>query len=183
MWLFGYGSLLFKQGFPFAERRSCFIVGYRRLFWQASSDHRGTPEQPGRVVTLRPFASVRCWGAAFFVDSKDEAAVRSQLDVREKNGYQRLILPLYQAEAQSAFADGECYIAAPGNAHDLGCAPLPDIANQIVKAEGPSGKNREYVYRLAEALRADKLEDPHVFRLEALVRSLDEKSASLTTGQ
>ena len=170
MWIFGYGSLLFKQGFDFVERRTCFIQGYRRLFWQGSSDHRGVPGSPGRVVTLRPFADARCWGAAFQIKSDDRDRVVAALDHREKGGYQRLEVAVFERNATTPFATAVCYVAEPGNSEDLGCAPLPQIAAQVATAVGPSGSNIDYVLQLAEALRAMGVEDRHVFRLDELLR-------------
>lgn len=52
LWVLGYGSLMFKPP-PFAKYKLIgYLNGYIRRFYQSSSDHRGTPDSPGRVVTL-----------------------------------------------------------------------------------------------------------------------------------
>lgn len=53
-----------------------------------------------------------------------------------------------------------------------GAPPLPDLAAQIAGASGLSGPNHEYLYRLADGLRAMHVRDAHVFELERLVRAL-----------
>jgi cation transport protein ChaC len=52
-WIFGYGSLMWKPGFPFVERRKAHLPGYRRAFCRYSFRHRGTPQRPGLVIGLR----------------------------------------------------------------------------------------------------------------------------------
>ncbi|CAH6721749.1 glutathione-specific gamma-glutamylcyclotransferase [[Candida] jaroonii] len=52
MWIIGYGSLIFKPPPIYSFKVTGYLEGYIRRFWQSSSDHRGTPESPGRVVTL-----------------------------------------------------------------------------------------------------------------------------------
>lgn len=58
-YIFGFGSLITHPGFDYSERvQPCYIRGWRRVFHQGSTDHRGVPEAPGRTVTLE-----RCEGA------------------------------------------------------------------------------------------------------------------------
>ncbi|KAE9417783.1 hypothetical protein Angca_003244, partial [Angiostrongylus cantonensis] len=87
MWIFGYGSLLWNPNFPFTQKIPGVVSGYARRFWQLSPDHRGTPEKPGRTVTLVPDANSVCWGIAFKVAEENVHATREYLDTREKAGY------------------------------------------------------------------------------------------------
>jgi glutathione-specific gamma-glutamylcyclotransferase len=165
VWVFGYGSLIWRADFPFAERRRASIEGWSRRFWQGSHDHRGVPAAPGRVVTLVEEPTSRCHGVAYLIDH----AVFDHLDHREKNGYQRIEVSLAFDDASVA---GIVYVAAHDNHAFLGPAPAQQIAAQILASHGPSGSNVDYLYRLADALRELDVVDPHVFELESLVRDL-----------
>jgi cation transport protein ChaC len=164
VWLFGYGSLIFKADFPFLERRPASINGWTRRFWQGSHDHRGTETAPGRVATLVPEAGAVCHGMAYLITPE----VFGHLDHREKNGYLRLATDIH-------FEDGSCaeglvYIATAENAAFLGAASERDIARQIASAHGPSGPNKDYLMDLAQALREMDKEDAHVFEIERFLR-------------
>jgi cation transport protein ChaC len=167
VWLFGYGSLIFKADFPFIERRPASIANWSRRFWQGSHDHRGTPDAPGRVVTLVPDPGASCPGMAYLITPQ----VFAHLDHREKNGYLRLATDIVFDDG-GATAEGLVYIATADNAAFLGEASELDIARQIAAAQGPSGPNRDYLLDLAHALRELGKEDAHVFAIEAHLRSL-----------
>lgn len=164
-WVFGYGSLIWKQDFAYVESRPGRISGWARRFWQGSHDHRGVAEDPGRVVTVVPARGRRCVGRAFLV----EPGVLHHLDHREKNGYERIPVDI---EFADRVVDGLVYRAAEGNPAHLGPAPLSEMAEQINRCVGPSGSNRQYVLELARALRELGAHDPHVFALASRVLQL-----------
>lgn len=163
-WVFGYGSLIYKVDFPYLEREVAAIEGWQRRFWQGSHDHRGTPEAPGRVVTLVPAAGVICKGVAYRVGHE----VFEHLDHREKNGYERHAITMSLVAARRQVG-GILYVARSDNHAYLGPAPLPELAAHIARSAGPSGSNRDYVLALADALRELGDPDPHVLALEALL--------------
>ncbi|XP_025012160.2 gamma-glutamylcyclotransferase 2-3 isoform X4 [Ricinus communis] len=141
MCVFGYGSLIWKAGFNYDDRLVGFIKGYRRVFYQGSTDHRGTPEYPGRTVTLLPADGEVC----------DPAATTPAVS--------RVMV----------------YIGSEDKKHNknyLGPAPLEDIAKQIIRAEGPSGPNRDYLFHLETALLQIGCKDKHVMDLANEVRRM-----------
>lgn len=178
VWLFGYGSLIYKVDFPYLEKRPAYIEGWQRQFWQGSHDHRGTPDAPGRVLTLIKTPGAICVGMAYAVTPD----VFEHLDHREKNGYLRFFTPLHWLDNEinsdeTNTAEGLVYVASPENEAFLGPAPLPDLARHIAHSHGPSGANSEYLLRLDEALREiggpAHDYDQHIFALADAVRAFE----------
>lgn len=167
IWLFGYGSLIWRPGFPYKLRFVGEVEGWVRRFWQGSHDHRGVPEAPGRVVTLVREERAICGGMVYCIEQQHATQIFNQLDYREKNGYERF-------EFDCTLLNGEkvrciTYVAGPSNEAYLGEASLEEIAAQIKLSHGPSGSNRDYLLELAGALREFEISDEHVFELERLV--------------
>ena len=172
MWVFGYGSVIWKPAFEFIESVPATLCGYTRRFWQGSPDHRGTPEEPGRVVTLVPDLKGLCHGLAFHVETSKEEAVIEQLDIRESGGYERCWL---EVNTQQGPLQALTYIAAQDNANFLGEAPLEEIVAQVHSACGQSGRNTEYVLELDRALRAHGVVDEHVRELGQALKELSKR--------
>ena len=168
VWLFGYGSLIYKADFPYLERRAASLRGWSRRFWQGSHDHRGTPESPGRVLTLTPDPDAVCAGMAYLITPD----VFAHLDHREKNGYLRLAVNDRLRRTAAASAEALIYIADEANAAWLGPASDAEIARHIAAASGPSGRNRDYLLDLADALRALGKSDNHIFAIETNLKNL-----------
>lgn len=170
MWIFGYGSLVWRPGFDFVERRPGYITGYLRRFWQESTDHRGVPGAPGRVVTLVASPGARCDGMAYRIEGHVRDEVLANLDHREKNGYSRHDETVTFTDPPPGAVEALVYWATPGNPSFVGEAPIETIADQVVRSVGPSGPNPEYVLELERALREMGADDPHVFALADAVR-------------
>jgi len=110
------------------------------------------------------------------VERLNVESVLKYLDFREKGGYSQLMLDVViddvRAPADLKSVKALTYAATEDNEDYLGPAPLECIGAQIFLSEGPSGKNIEYLLRLAEHLRLHDLVDPHVFELESFVKTL-----------
>lgn len=173
LWIFGYGSLIWRPGFDYLERRRARLHGWQRRFWQGSHDHRGVPDRPGRVVTLVETVDGYCDGMAYRVERETVRRTFETLDHREKNGYVRREVNLENLDpgADEPAIAAVVYIAATDNHAYLGPAPLPDMVHQIVTSRGPSGPNLDYLLELAAALRAMNADDPHVFELAEAART------------
>lgn len=168
LWIFGYGSLVWRPAFTHVAQRPAVVQGWARRFWQWSTDHRGMPGAPGRVATVVEATGEACWGRAYAIDRADQEDVLAALDHREKQGYDRRVVSL-------GFEDGPgpaalMYVATPDNPSFAGDTPLAELAGIISERHGPSGTNLDYLLQLAEALRAMGVDDPHVFALESRCR-------------
>ncbi|GJQ67421.1 hypothetical protein Trydic_g5100 [Trypoxylus dichotomus] len=179
MWVFGYGSLIWKVDFPYESKLIGYIKGYNRRFYQHSTDHRGTPEKPGRVVTLIPTKdSEACvWGIAYKIKSENVENVVNHLDYREKGGYKRKQVTFYPQNGLEPF-QLIVYYGASDNFQFAGEADLDSIAKQVVSSIGPSGTNLDYVCSLAKSMReiAPNVKDDHLFALEAKVLEIIKSS-------
>lgn len=172
LWVFGYGSLIFRPSFPFARAEPAFIRDWSRRFWQGSTDHRGVPGAPGRVVTLIHQPGATCVGRAYAIDDSDREEVLAGLDVREQGGYERHHVVAYGLDGSILSKDTLIYLANRENPNWLGPAEPEAIARQVMSSRGPSGDNHEYVRRLAAALREMGAgHDEEVFGIERLLDS------------
>ncbi len=179
MWIFGYGSLIWKPDFPFLASHPAQFSGWQRRFYQGSPDHRGTPETPGRVVTLLEKEGESCDGLVFQVDPTTASRIVAKLDHRESGGYEQhrvTVQVVEQGFEGKVLEDVLLYVASPNNPNFLGSAPTQEMAIQILHSKGPSGANVEYLFELANALQTLGIQDSHIVELEQEVKRLQKKS-------
>jgi cation transport protein ChaC len=154
-----------------------------------SEDHRGTPEAPGRVVTLiersfwetlddhHPSGSDKVWGTAYRIEPSKVAEVQENLDIREVGGYTIHYTPFYPANGASTIRT-LVYIGTPDNEQFMGRQDPQELAELIAISVGPSGLNRDYLLELEKAL--DELSpesgDGHIKDLAERVRSIEARN-------
>lgn len=168
-WIFGYGSLMWRPGFAFAQRRSALLTGYHRAFCRISWRHRGTPERPGMVLGLLPGGT--CRGVAFLPAPDRGAAVLAYLDEREGAGYRRVLLPL-RLDGAPGPQPAQAWIYLPDADHPTYRADLPRerMVQLLATGVGESGAARDYLAELIGHLHALHAGDP---ALEELLRAVD----------
>lgn len=113
------------------------------------------------------------FGVAYKIPQQQTDDVIRHLDFREKNGYERHTVNFYAYPETNTNAEPVrelmIYVATKDNDSFAGhISEIEQIAQQVYEAHGPSGPNREYVFRLAEAMRQlfPSETDEHLFDLE-----------------
>ncbi|XP_017268871.1 glutathione-specific gamma-glutamylcyclotransferase 1-like [Kryptolebias marmoratus] len=176
LWIFGYGSLVWKPGFAYKRSKVGYIKGYKRRFWHGDDFHRGDKEKPGRVVTLVADQEASTWGVAYEVPESQVEQSLQYLNVREVllGGYATEMVEFIPKEKSQDPLPALVYIATSDNPIYLGPASDKEIAAQISICSGNTGHNIEYLLRLAEFMRlyCQGVEDEHLFSIEAAVKKI-----------
>jgi len=177
LWVFGYGSLIWRPGFDHAERVPARLIGAHRALCVFSHVHRGTPERPGLVLGLDLGGA--CRGVAYRVTAKQRPETIAYLRAREQvTGVYRETL-----RAVTLLAEPQRRVPALVYMIDRGhhqYAGRLDIATQlhlVRQGHGQSGPNREYVLSTVQALEALGLYDRDLHLLAEKLRGAHEQHA------
>ena len=165
LWVFGYGSLMWRPGFDYLERQPARLGGYHRALCVLSHVHRGTPERPGLVLGLDRGGS--CRGVAFRVAAQAAAATRDYLQAREQVTAVYLDRMLAVRLADGRRVEALTYLVARDHPQYAGRLGDADLLRLVRQGEGVSGANPDYVRATSDYLVAMGVVDPTLARLTA----------------
>lgn len=178
LWVFGYGSLMWRPGFDYVESALAWVHGYHRSLCIFSHVHRGTPERPGLVLGLDKGGS--CQGVAFRVAAKEREKTVQYLRERE------LVTAVYLEKTVGVrFAEGGCanalaYVVDRSHCQYAGRLPYDEMTKLIAEGFGLAGDNPAYVRNTYEHLLQL---DIHDAELAEVVRRLDQCSCRTAPAQ
>lgn len=174
-WVFGYGSLMWRPGFPFLDRQPATLHGRRRAFCIYSVHHRGTYERPGLVLGLAPGGAVR--GAAYMIAETDWPQVHAYLMEREQPTETYIEARRTVRLAGGRAVESLVFLSDVSHPQWAGRLSLEAQADLIAGATGLSGRNVDYLRDLVEHLRAEGVRDEGMDRLLELVETREAAEA------
>lgn len=173
LWVFGYGSLIWRPGFSFLESLPAVLTGYHRAFCIYSHHYRGTCEMPGLVLGLDRGGS--CRGVVFRVAAAEREATLAYLRERElvTNVYIEKFLPVRCATGKVAAVT---YVADRAHEQYAGGIGFDEQARMIACAEGIAGRNRDYLAATVDEITRLGLADGALHRLLRAVEAVPAKA-------
>lgn len=174
LWIFAYGSLMWRPGFRFAERERATLHGHHRALCIWSHHYRGTVAAPGLVFGLDRGGS--CTGVAYRIEDPDAPAVLAYVRDRE------LVTDVYlETMAPTALADGRtveamAYMADPDHEQYAGRLDRNRVIAAVRRAAGVAGPNLDYVLNTEAHLADLGVVDPELSALCAALAPGDERT-------
>jgi glutathione-specific gamma-glutamylcyclotransferase len=168
LWVFGYGSLMWRPGFAYEEARHARLTGYRRCFCIYSVYHRGTARRPGLVLGLDRGGA--CEGIAYRVAASHAAETVRYLRAREQvNGvYREAHVPVELAQERREVL-ALTYIVERAHPNYAGQLPAALQARLIHGARGKSGNNLDYLVSTLRHLDDLGIRDRELERVLGLI--------------
>ncbi len=145
LWVFGYGSLMWRPGFAFRERVPARTIGLHRSLCVYSFVHRGTPERPGLVLGLDRGGA--CRGIAFRIAEADRKETIAYLREREQVTavYREVLRNVTLLGQPDRSVQALTYVVDRGHAQYAGRLTLDERLHLIRQGHGRSGANADYV--------------------------------------
>jgi glutathione-specific gamma-glutamylcyclotransferase len=182
IWIFGYGSLMWKPGFPHDEAVIGRVTGYRRCFCIYSTNHRGSGSRPGLVLGLDRGGI--CDGVALRVAPAHARETLNYLRDREQvhGVYREALLPVQLHDGTHRTVMAQAYIVERAHPSYAGQLSLNQQARLITGARGISGVNLDYLINTVEQLSRLGIREPELERLLGRIGACVARPGGRTTG-
>jgi len=170
LWVFGYGSLIWRPEFDFAEQRHARVHGWHRALKMWSRINRGTPERPGLVFAL--LTGGCCRGMVFRIDRRHGAQTLARLWSREMAlaVYDPRWLVAHTAQGQVRALAFTLSRSSPSHTGELSAEEYRAI---FANAQGIYGTTHDYAHRTLEELRRHDIRDRNLEKLLKLIQPGD----------
>jgi cation transport protein ChaC len=170
LWVFGYGSLMWRPGFEFIEQVPARLIGEHRALCVYSFDHRGTPEKPGLVLGLDRGGA--CRGIAFRVAATQRDEVINYLRGREQTThvYREVMRSVWLENEARGRVSALAYVVDRGHVQYAGRLSLHEQLRYVRQGHGRSGNNRDYVLETVRSIEAQGFRDTPLHQLALLLR-------------
>jgi cation transport protein ChaC len=177
LWVFGYGSLMWRPGFAFLERVPGRVIGLHRALCVYSFFHRGTPERPGLVLGLDRGGA--CRGIAFRVAAGERAATLAYLRAREQqnNVYRETMRGAILLDAARRRVNALCYVVDRRHPQYAGRLTLAEQLHLVRQGHGHSGPNRDYVLATVAEIEQQGCRDAELHLLAERLKGMHEAHA------
>jgi glutathione-specific gamma-glutamylcyclotransferase len=174
LWVFGYGSLMWRPGFAYLERVPARLVGLRRALCVFSFVHRGTPERPGLVLGLD--RGGMCRGIAYRIAAAARAATIDYLRSREQvtSVYVEIMRQIELEEPARRRVRALCYTVDRSHVQYAGRLTLAESVHHVRQGHGSSGANRDYVLETVRALETLGYRETDLHRIAANLKGVHE---------
>jgi cation transport protein ChaC len=178
LWVFGYGSLMWRPGFAYLERVSARLIGLHRALCVFSFVHRGTPERPGLVLGLD--RGGMCRGVAYRVAAKARAETIEYLRSREQvtSVYLETMRRIELEDHARRRVRALCYVIDRSHVQYAGRLTLAESLHHVRQGHGQSGPNRDYVLETVRALEALGYRETELHLLAEQLKGVHEKGAA-----
>jgi glutathione-specific gamma-glutamylcyclotransferase len=174
LWVFGYGSLMWRPGFAYVERVPARLVGLHRALCVFSFVHRGTPERPGLVLGLD--RGGMCRGIAYRVAAAARTATIDYLRSREQvtSVYLEIMRQINLEEPAARRVRALCYTVDRSHVQYAGRLTLAESVRHVRQGHGSSGANRDYVLETVRALETLGYRETDLHRIAANLKGVHE---------
>jgi cation transport protein ChaC len=169
LWVFGYGSLMWRPGFEFIEQVQARLIGEHRALCVHSFDHRGTPEKPGLVLGLDRGGA--CRGIAFRIAGHLRDRTIQYLREREQttNVYREVMRSVWLLDEARQRVSALTYVVDRGHVQYAGRLSLAEQLRHVLQGHGRSGNNRDYVLSTVKAIEAQGFRDDQLHQLALML--------------